>query len=370
MATAAAELKVLLVGDHPPPYGGISVHVQQLLSFLRQEGIQARVLDIGKGGRPAPDVLPVRTAMKLATEVSRHASEGYVIHLHTNGGNPKSWGVVAAVGALTRPWGGRMMVTLHSGLLPAYLASSVGARASTRAALLLPAETVAVSPAIRDALLAIGVPPRQISVHPAFLASAVRAGEAPEGFAAARKRRQPLLAFANHPSPVYGRALLWKALQRAEAAHPRIGVAVFGPGSDTDDFRAEARAAGVEHLVESFGELPHPLTLGLISRCDVFVRPTLADGDAISVREALALGVPCLASDAALRPEGTVTFRSNDAEDLQRMLGQTLAAVPAVLPGLDAGTWLLPRYWALAAPPSSGAFFHAPTPPSSKEERP
>ena len=50
--------------------------------------------------------------------------------------------------------------------------------------------------------------------------------------------------------------------------------------------------------------------------CDLFLRPTNSDGDSVSVRESLSLGVPVIASDAAPRPNGTILFRSRDHDDL------------------------------------------------------
>lgn len=50
-------------------------------------------------------------------------------------------------------------------------------------------------------------------------------------------------------------------------------------------------------------------------KCDVFVRPTNTDGDAVSLREALYFWIPSVASDAVQRPEGTVLFNSRDIDD-------------------------------------------------------
>jgi glycosyltransferase involved in cell wall biosynthesis len=49
---------------------------------------------------------------------------------------------------------------------------------------------------------------------------------------------------------------------------------------------------------------------------DLFVRPTRADGDSISVREALGLGVRVLASDVGQRPPGVVRFSVGDPASL------------------------------------------------------
>ena len=303
------QMQVLLVGDYPPPLGGISVHVQQLHGFLRRHGVEARVLDIGKGGRPAPEVLPVHTAPGLAAAVAQHARAGFLVHLHTNGGNPKSWAVVAGVGLVARAWGARPFVTLHSGLAPAYLEASPWRRAVARAALAAYSQVVAVSPALAQALLRAGVRQEKLGVCPAFLPSALTPGAAPCQLEAAVARRRPLLAYAHHPSPVYGRRLMFEALREAAKAHPDIGLAVYGPGTGEAGFLADAGELGVLGRLECFGELEHARALAVLKAASLFVRPTFADGDSVSVREALALGVPCIASDAAERPAGVHLFR-------------------------------------------------------------
>jgi len=55
---------------------------------------------------------------------------------------------------------------------------------------------------------------------------------------------------------------------------------------------------------------------GVLKLCDLFVRPSSTDGDAVSVREALWLGIPTIASDAVPRPAGVVVFQNRDANDL------------------------------------------------------
>ena len=56
---------------------------------------------------------------------------------------------------------------------------------------------------------------------------------------------------------------------------PGAALALYGPASD---------AVHVEG-VRAFGELHRAQALALVAACDVFVRPTLADGDSVSVRE-------------------------------------------------------------------------------------
>ena len=350
-------MKVLLVGDYPPPYGGVAIHVQQLHGYLRGCGVEAKVLDIGKGGRPAPDVLPVKSPAHFGLRLAGFVSSGWTVHVHTSGNNPKSWVLAGMVGGLPGLRSARV-ITLHSGLLPDYLAASSARRGFARAALAGYARVVAVSGAVKDALLECGVPEEKIVVHPAFLSSQVRPGPVPSVVDAARARRKPLLAMAHHPSPVYGRKVAFRALKLLAQEHPDVGLALFGPGTDSEEFIRDVRELGVAGQLEVLGELEHSAALGLMARSDAFLRPTTHDGDSISVREALALGVPCVASDVCTRPEGTRVFTSEDPQALARTVHEAVAAGPALHPTLDAGPELLALYTELAGvnPEAARAF--------------
>jgi glycosyltransferase involved in cell wall biosynthesis len=347
-------MRVLLVGDYPPPHGGVAIHVQQLHRFLRGRGVEAKVLDIGKGGRPDPDVIPVRSFARFGLRLAGFLSAGWTVHVHTSGNNPKSWLLAAAAGA-PAPRAPRV-ITLHSGLLPDFLAASAARRAFARVALAGYSRVVAVSEAVKGALLDCGVPAEKIIVHPAFCASQVRPGPVTAAVELARARRKPLLAMAHHPSPVYGRMVMFRALRMLANELPEVGLAVFGPGTRSAEFARDAREACVAPHLEDLGELDHEQVLGLLSRCDAFIRPTTHDGDAISVREALTLGIPCVASDVCTRPEGTYLFRAGYAPDLALRVRQALIEGPAEVVSPDAGPVMLGLYAELAPPRFGGTW--------------
>ena len=92
--------RVLLVGDYPPPAGGIAVHVQQLQGYLEDQGVEVKVLDIGKGSAVAgPNVIKAHSYRTYLAQLARFAAEGWLIHVHTSGNNTKSW-LVAASGTV------------------------------------------------------------------------------------------------------------------------------------------------------------------------------------------------------------------------------------------------------------------------------
>ncbi len=55
--------------------------------------------------------------------------------------------------------------------------------------------------------------------------------------------------------------------------------------------------------------------MSLLKISDIFVRPTFSDGDSLSVREALSMGVPTIASNAVKRPEPVILFNINNPDD-------------------------------------------------------
>lgn len=336
-------MRVIIVGDYPPPHGGIAVHVKQLHRFMKEAGVDARVLDIGKGKHEADDITPIRSWVEYAREVSRLATSDDVVHLHISGNNGKAWAVAASLATKVTGRGGRLL-TVHSGLMPKFAKQSVSNRLFIRSAVRGYQKVIAVSEQVKDGLLECGVPETKIVVHPAFLASQVRPGTLPSEFAAMRARRQPLVCFAHHPSKVYGRELMFAGLAKLRERYPDVGLAVFGPGTRDVEFDRDAEKHGVTGLIENLGELPQEQAVAVMAASDLFVRPTTADGDAISVREALTLGVPCVASDVTRRPEGTWPFKAGDADALCEAACEAIAKGPVVTPAVDAGPFVLDLY--------------------------
>lgn len=61
----------------------------------------------------------------------------------------------------------------------------------------------------------------------------------------------------------------------------------------------------------------------LIAASDIVLRTTNTDGDSLTVREGLSLGVPVIASDCVERPAGTTLFHNRDAAHLAQVIAST-----------------------------------------------
>ena len=64
----------------------------------------------------------------------------------------------------------------------------------------------------------------------------------------------------------------------------------------------------------------HGATLRMMAESDLVLRTTLYDGDSISVREALHLGTPVIATDNAMRPDGVDLIPPSDLAALHRTI--------------------------------------------------
>ena len=82
--------------------------------------------------------------------------------------------------------------------------------------------------------------------------------------------------------------------------------------------------------------MPATQTLRAIAASRVFLRTTLYDGDSISVREALALGTPVVATDTGMRPAGVRLIPIGASEPLIAAAAEAASAprVPRIMEGM------------------------------------
>jgi glycosyltransferase involved in cell wall biosynthesis len=203
------------------------------------------------------------------------------------------------------------VLTIHSGLAPAFMRAH---RLRVRTICDRYDAIVAVSPPIAAALDDCGVPTARVTIVPAFMPCSGALRLRPHGVARARKLHTPLLAATLVPAQrEYGADVLLDAFGQVRARLPPAGLLLYGPGTRDPSWFAEIARRGLERSIHLLGELDRARSLGAIAAADLFVRPTRADGDAVSVREALALGRPVVASAVGERPTGTLLFPAGDA---------------------------------------------------------
>jgi glycogen(starch) synthase len=321
-------MRVLLVGPYPPPYGGMAVQIREWHDRLTQlDGFECSVLNIGESRTEMVDgCIPVVGYADYVRKLYDFAKRGYLFHLVTTGHSFKSWLSAfgcALVGMKNRR---RTVLVFGSGDAPEYMRkASMLSRLIIRGTLRLGGRIVCRNEQMRKAVIGMGAESSKISVLPGFLGiqSHLRAPVPAAIREFTEKHSHVLGATVYVPEsgvllPEYGIELVIGALQKLGAAYPRLGVLVVGPGPEV---KSQIEGLdGLDQHVMFTGALPNDVVLGVMKKLTIFVRPTYTDGDSISVREALALGIPVVASDTGYRPDGVILFKKGDLQDFMGKL--------------------------------------------------
>jgi glycosyltransferase involved in cell wall biosynthesis len=198
---------------------------------------------------------------------------------------------------------------------------------------------IAVAAAVREALKELGINAERISTLPAFLPPRPRTedfDEIPRQIWDFIGTHAPVIT-ANAPTidfhdgaDLYGIDLCIDLCANLRGLYPHHGF-VFCIANVTDrDYLNELQQRIIEKRIpdnflfvtRSYAFYP------LLTKSDLFIRPTNTDGDAISVREALYYKIPTIASDVAPRPRGTIEFANRNIDDLSAKVVQILRDLP------------------------------------------
>jgi glycosyltransferase involved in cell wall biosynthesis len=263
-----------------------------------------------------------------------------ILHLHIGGHLP--WRLLL-LGLVCAAWPrARAILTFHSGGYPASEEGRGLTRRSLKARVLRRFDRViAVNDDIRSFFLRCGVAADRVSVVSPYGGARPSADPLPQGLETFLAAHAPRLVTIGLLEPEYDLDLQIAILGSLRATHPRAGLVILGSGSLDRALRERlARTPWRDHVL-LHGDLAHDQTLAVLARADVFVRTTRYDGDALSVREALTLGVPVVATRTALRPSGVQLVPVGDQQAIEDAIRAALAApataVAAASPDLEPG---------------------------------
>ncbi len=125
---------------------------------------------------------------------------------------------------------------------------------------------------------------------------------------------------AGQLEPEYDLPLQIEALSKIRTKLASAGLLLLGSGTVERELREKIETLNCQKHVVLAGDVPHNATLVAIGRADLMLRTTLYDGDAISVREALQVGTPVIATDNTMRPSGVMLVPKSDLAALVRAI--------------------------------------------------
>lgn len=116
---------------------------------------------------------------------------------------------------------------------------------------------------------------------------------------------------------IYGTDTIIELFCRAKRLIPDLRLILCISNCDTDTQLKYKLMVPEEFANDTYWQVgPIPEMWPLLESTTVLVRPTSTDGDSVMLREALAMGLPVVASNVTIRPEGCIVYEYGDFEDL------------------------------------------------------
>lgn len=322
-------MRVLLLGPYPPPHGGVETHLVAIRHLLRKRGIACAVVNITRHRKQeADEIYYPGNAFALVGLLFRLRYD--VLHLHVGGMLSRRVLRLALVCSLVP--GKKTVFTFHSGGYPS-LPEAKALTPRSLAGLVLRRfdRVIGVNQQILDFFHQLGVSKertRLIAPH-AFLADEDHTGDLPEPLRSFFDNHQPVLISAGQLEPEYDLGLQIDVMGLVREKFPHAGLLLLGHGTLEGSLRKRIEEKPFARHILLCGDVAHAVTMKAIARADVMVRTTLYDGDAISVREALYLGTPVVATDNAMRPAGVQLVPASDPDALLAAVERTLRSSAA-----------------------------------------
>jgi glycogen(starch) synthase len=306
-------IDVALVGSYPPPHGGQSVHILNLSKHLRARGLEVTVFNTGSNKAVRETgVVNISSARSLLMALLL-GSRSKLLHVHVSSAQDFGKLVPVRLAATVKriPW----VATIHSGSSVKQMRGTSLLRRKMARAVLGAAQTIiCVNDAIRKELstlvdrdAVVVIPPFSLEFSAAPLSTDLNPFLADHS---------PIISCVGLYEPAYGFDQAVRLMSRIREVYPDAGLLLIGDLKNAEWCRSLIQTLHLEQHVKLCGNLGHQECLSIMNRSALFLRPTRYDGDSISVREALALGVNVVASETDFRPEGVILYRVDEFEDL------------------------------------------------------
>lgn len=317
-------MRILQIGPYPPPQGGVQTHVVAVRRYLRRRGVPCAVINITRHRKPDSDEVyypgsgfeVVRLLLQLRYDI---------IHLHF-GGNLTSRLLALGFFCTLIPRR-RVVLTFHSG---GYPVSDEGRRAHRRTlrgfVFRRFDRVIGVNQQLVDLFERLGVSPDRIRlIEPHALSVELPADSLSPELQLFFESHTPVLTTVGLLEPEYDLPLQIEVLGPLRKRFIKAGLVIIGSGSLEDTLRELIKGKPYAEHILLAGDVPHSETLRVIADCNLFLRTTLYDGDSISVREALHIGVPVIATDNHMRPSGVDLVPPADGDALLEAIEQRLS---------------------------------------------
>lgn len=319
-------MTVLQLGPYPPPHGGVQSNLVAIRRFLRSQGVPCAVINITRHRKQdADDVYYPSSPAGVLQLLWRLKYD--IVHLHLGGSLNKR--VLSLALVCTMQPRAKSVLTFHSGGYPSSEEGKAIGRNSYAGFVLRRFDAlIGVNAEIVNFFQRLGADSRRVRMilpH-AFLTEENESNSLSSELESFFASHRPVLISVGLLEPEYDLTLQIEGLGQIRKKFPSAGLVLIGSGSLEQKIRNFFQAQSYAEHISLCGDVPHAATMQAISRADLMLRTTLYDGDAVSVREALHVGTPVVASDNGMRPQGVHLIPKSNLSALIRAIEAQLTS--------------------------------------------
>jgi glycosyltransferase involved in cell wall biosynthesis len=304
-------MRVVQLGPYPPPHGGVQTNLVAIREYLRRNGHTCDAINLTRHRREDADGVYYPLGAAALMRLLRRLPAD-ILHLHFGGDlTPRLLGLALFCTLLP---GRKTVLTFHSGGYPGSPEGQTAAPATLRGFVLRRLDgLIGVNAEIATLFAKFGVRRERIrTILPFAVEPPDRSLPLPERLAAFLGTHNPKLLTVGLLEPEYDLPMQIDAMGEILERYPGAGLLIVGAGSLEEALRARIASKPYRDRVVLYGDMPHAVTLRATLECDLLLRTTLYDGDSVSVREALYIGTPVIATDNGMRPEGVHLILPSD----------------------------------------------------------
>lgn len=307
--------KVNIIGPFPPPYGGISVHIQRISEHLKKENVQ-----FYNSANTTLENVPSLSKRNLLLLFFRFNE---LIHYHSTSINVR---LILAFFAIINP---SVYLHAHGASLTDQLKSS--SWKSKIIKLLLPKLNIISSNSEIYDYLESTHSLKSLHLFDAFIPPLFIKKQFEEVMNSITFPKSKFVLsmtgwFSVYDNEdLYGYDLMLNALSKLRDKNIDVAIiaSVNGIGNQDlyDSFIAERdRLSLTEQFQLIMNDLPefYPVLI----ESDIFIRPTNTDGNAVSIKEAIWFNTPVIASDIVPRPDEVLLFKNRSVDSLVQVISK------------------------------------------------
>jgi len=311
--------KIAIIGPYPPPYGGISVHIQRVLSYLDYKEYNYDFYLENRIKNNTGFCYKFYGFKKIVSLFGLLFKRYVLIHHHSP--DWKTRVILSMYGIL----GKNIYLHIHGASLKDIIQNG-GIKSFLTWKLLKFVNVIADNESI--AQLARKYSPKSVVIIDAFLPPLYKESTYKEiivKYGEVLQNKNYIISMVGwfcyyKGEDLYGFNIALEALHRfKKEIDENVLLLVSINGIRSEELHQKIKNYIVKNNLDNnvlfiYEEMPEIWPIYTTSK--VFIRPTCTDGSALSVKEAMWFETPVVASDCVPRPEGVILFKNRSSDEL------------------------------------------------------